>query len=191
MNEGLWIGLGTVFATFVGPIAAVLLTRFVDRRREQERRRLDLFRILMRSRRMPLSPDFVGGLNLIEIEFIDHPEVLKAWRTLLENFEGAPAATQQDEARIGQKRDYLRTVLLSQIAKSLRFNIPDLEIFRGGYSPQGHIDAEQEQAIVRRFYVDIALGRKGFPTIPIPQVGAPQQPPLSPPTTENSKDRTF
>ena len=91
MSEAFSIGLGAIFATFIGPIAAIFVTRFIDRRREQERRRLDLFRLLMRSRRMPLSSDFVGGLNLIEIEFFDDPDVLKSWRALLESFEGPPA----------------------------------------------------------------------------------------------------
>ncbi len=174
MSEIAWLGLGTIVATFVGPIAAVLITRFVDRKREQEQRRLDLFRLLMKSRRSPLSQDFVGGLNLIEIEFSSNQPVLSAWRALLTDFEQSAANSPAEDARMAKRRDHLRANLLVQMAKSLRFRIPDLEIVRGGYHPQGYVNAEQDQEIIRRFYVDIALGNKALPIINVSSVPSPK-----------------
>ena len=43
---------------------------------------MDLFRTLMRTRRVPMSADHVGALNLIEIEFASEPDVLAAWKLL-------------------------------------------------------------------------------------------------------------
>jgi hypothetical protein len=117
----------------------------------------------MRSRRSPLSVEFVGGLNLIEVEFFNDAHVLAAYRTLLSDLNIVVTSSNYDENRTAQNREYLRTVLLSAIAKSLRFNIPDLEIFRGGYTPQGHVNIDAEQAAIRTFLADIAAGRKSLP----------------------------
>ena len=163
MSDVAWFGFGTIFATILGPIFAVFMTRWVDARRERYRRRLDLFRMLMRSRRNPLSTDFVGGLNLIEVEYYDDDEVLKAWRALLDDLDRSRATTVEDEVKIGQRREYLRAVLLSQMAKTLRFKIPELEIFKGGYNPEGHAQIDAELAINRRFFAEIATGKRAFP----------------------------
>lgn len=163
MTDVFWLGLGTIVATFVGPIAAVLITRIIDARRERDARRLDLFRVLMRSRKMPLSQEHVGALNLIEVEFHNVPEVINAWRALLDDFGGPPPQTPEEDARVGEKRDYLRVVLLSAMAKSLRFNIPDLQIFRGGYTPRGWADEEAELRITRRFLTEVARGKRAIP----------------------------
>jgi hypothetical protein len=52
----LYIGIAVVIATLSGPVLAVLVTRFIDARRDRKTRQTDLFRILMRSRRANLSP---------------------------------------------------------------------------------------------------------------------------------------
>jgi len=137
----------------------------------------------MRSRRNSLSIEFVGALNLVAVEFFTDEQVLNAWRALLSEFEQA-AQTKVDDARLTQKREYLRAVLLSQIAKSLSFRIPALEIFRGDYNPQGHVDAEEEIEFNRRFLFDIAIGAKAFPVIivpPLPVSGGPSPDSSSPP----------
>ena len=72
-DNGLWMGLATVLAVLVGPVIAVLITRYFDNRRADEARKLDIFRTLMRTRRLPLHWDHVGALNLVEVEFIDYP----------------------------------------------------------------------------------------------------------------------
>ncbi|MCC7267939.1 MAG: hypothetical protein IT546_11435 [Caulobacteraceae bacterium] len=38
-----------------------------------------------------------------------------------------------------------------------------LEIFEGGYSPQGWNDELIEQRAVRRYIIDLALGRRSWP----------------------------
>jgi hypothetical protein len=53
--------------------------------------------------------------------------------------------------------------LLHAIGKDLGFKIEQLEIFEGGYTPQGWGTVEDEQTAVRRLFTDIALGRRMFP----------------------------
>ena len=55
------MGLATIAAVFLGPIFAVLLTRYIDYRRADKARKLDIFRTLMRTRKMSLNWEHVGG----------------------------------------------------------------------------------------------------------------------------------
>jgi len=66
MTNGEWINLAAIL---LGPILAVLVTRFIDSRRETQSRRMEIFKTLMRTRRTPTYADHVGALNLIEVEY--------------------------------------------------------------------------------------------------------------------------
>lgn len=171
----------TIIAIVVGPIAAVLVTRWVDRQREQHQRRMDIFRTLMRTRRAPMSAEHVGALNLIEIEYAGDREVISCWKALFSHFgtqhargdgeqirEGlSPEESGSRERRFGERltgeRLRLLAKLLHAMARRLGFKIEQLEIFEGGYGPQGWQDIETEQTVVRRFVVELALGRRTLP----------------------------
>ena len=145
----------TLAAIVFGPLLGAWFALWLQGRREKRDRRFDIFRTLMRTRRTPIWPDHVGALNLVEIEFSDNPEVIRAWKALFEHF-GQPQPRHPDEelpdglgeaeylerekrynVRIGQERHSLLSKLLHAIGKDLGFNIEQLEIFEGGYTPQG------------------------------------------------------
>ncbi len=170
----------TLIAIVGGPIVAVFLTRKLDARREQRARRMDVFRTLMRTRRTPTSVEHVGALNLIEIEFSRDLEVIKAWRELFTHFatehnrrlEELSTALHENGAadarfskRLGDERQRLLAKLLHAMAKVLDFKIEQLEIFEGGYTPQGWEDEYQEQRLVRRFLVDLYRGAVALPVL--------------------------
>ena len=89
----------TIAAIVLGPIFAVIITRFIDSRRMARHRRLEIFRNLMASRSQPLSRDFVGALNLIEIEFHGRKNVIVAWRNLMDHF-NTQISSQKDQQNI-------------------------------------------------------------------------------------------
>src|SRR5262249_12547950 len=62
-------GCSILAATLLGPIAAVLITRYIDQLRERSSRRLWIFRTLMATRRTLLSPEHIAALNQIELDF--------------------------------------------------------------------------------------------------------------------------
>lgn len=181
MTQPSWFDWLTVLAIAVGPIAAVFVTRWVDRQRAAEGRRLEIFKTLMRTRRSTTSPEHVGALNLVEIEFAGEADVLTRWRELFAHFGGQqarrmdetpqkndpPDAVQRkDEAfwrRVSEERQTLLAKLLHAIARSLHFKIEQLEIFQGGYLPQGWVDQEQQGNIARQYILDIALGHRSLP----------------------------
>ena len=100
-------------------------------------------------------PDHVGALNLVEIEFKDEPAVITEWKAYFEHLgiehpkrteEQVKDDMKQEEKnqrldkydlRIAKEREKLLAKLLHAIAKVLDFKIEQLEIFKGGYVPQG------------------------------------------------------
>ncbi len=171
----------TILAIFIGPISAIAVSRILDNGKERKARQMDIFRTLMRTRRTPIWADHVGALNLVEIEFKDNPTIIAAWTALFEHFgakhvrgpdEEITAGLNQDEIgqrhrrfddRLATERQKLLAKLLHAIAKKLRFDAEQLEIFEGGYTPQGWEDVELEQRAIRRYIVDLYLGRRMLP----------------------------
>jgi hypothetical protein len=56
-------GWAIFVATFAGPVAAVIVTRWIDSQRDEYQRRLGIFRTLMATRAIGLSPDRVAALG--------------------------------------------------------------------------------------------------------------------------------
>lgn len=175
----------TLVALFIGPISAVLITRWLDKRREVNLRKFNIFSALMQTRRMQISADHVAALNLVEIAFADDPKVLKACRDLFGHFNNEPPRRVNEQItesmndvaksaadsiyfkRMSDERQALLSKLLSAMGSNLGFNFEQLEIYEGGYAPQGWRNVEDEQAIVRRLLVDISTGKAALPVLVI------------------------
>ena len=142
---------------------------------------MDVFRTLMRTRRIPMSQDHVGALNLVEIEFHFDKKVIEALKNLFQNF-GTEQVRRADEQvepgmeaadlrireerfnkRLAMDRAKLLARLLHEIARVQKFKVEQLELFEGGYSPQGWLNVELEQAAVRGYALDLAAGRRVVP----------------------------
>ncbi len=150
---------------------------------------MDVFRTLMRTRRTPTEPEHVGALNLIEIEFSKDHDVIAAWTEQFKHLgtehqrrgaerpqQGAEdaeirACNDSFDKRLMDERARLLAKLLHSMAKSLKFRIEQLEIFEGGYSPQGWADEYIEQRWARRFLLELLSGTKALPVVVYP---APQ-----------------
>lgn len=171
----------TMFSILTGPAFAVWLTRFLDNRRERYSRRMDIFRTLMRTRRTPIYSEHVGALNLIEIEFSKDKEVIKFWKELFEHFATEHQKLKSEKVedslseeditrrnndfhdRLSKERQTILAKLLHAMAKAMDFKTEQLEIFEGGYTPQGWNDVETEQSIIRKFFVELYLGKRVLP----------------------------
>ena len=103
----------SIVAIFVGPVTAVCITLWWQRRKEKRDAKIRLFTTLMAYRKaMPIAPEWVMALNLIDVVFSDHPKVLALWHELYQLFQN-PTRTQ------AQDHKYLE--LLSEMASVLRF----------------------------------------------------------------------
>jgi len=179
----------TLIAILVGPAFGAWLTRRLDDRREIQKRKFDVFRALMRTRKMPIHIDHVSALNLVEVEFIKHRDVISAWKTYLTNLgESLPPVEEKDryDAAI-KRRDSLLTKLLHEIARALKVEIEQLSILEGNYIPQGWVDDDWEQRLVRRGLIDVLSGRR--PIAMRPEIPT-QNSPYPPPPSINQKNET-
>jgi len=144
----------TLVAIFMGPVLAVFVTRWVDQRRENRSRRLDLFKTLMRTRSARLNPEHVGALNLIEIEYYKDKRVLGALESYFKHLNDV----RPDADKWLVKADNLLTKLLYEVAKSLGYEIEQLQILTGGYAPSGWQEVEQRQTDTQRMLLSLLKG---------------------------------
>jgi hypothetical protein len=149
----IWLGAAIVFATLFGPILAVLVTRSIDKRGQRRARQMEVFRALMRSRRSALSPEYVTGLNTIEVEFAGVKPIENAQRELFRHLSLYP----QPSDWLDRLRR-LQTRLLFAMAKYLGYEMEQLDVLEGGYLPQAWGNAEEEQTALRRALLQLLAG---------------------------------
>lgn len=175
-----WLAIATIIAVLLGPIAAVIVTRIIDSGRETKRRKMEIFRTLMRTRKMPVHHEHVGALNLVEIEFSKDRSVVAAWRDYLGSL-GEPLPPMDDaqgHEALSKKRDARLTKLIHEIAQVLNFRVEQLDILEGNYIPQGWNDAEWNQKQVQKGLLDLLQGRSALRVNPIvPANTSPYPPP--------------
>ncbi|AZB57275.1 hypothetical protein EBL89_18480 [Cereibacter sphaeroides] len=116
-----WMAVATAAAAVAGPLIAIWVTRMSDGRREVTSRRMEIFRTLMRTRRMPIHYDHVAALNLVEIEFSGCQTVIAAWREYLRNLSERLSEPNDFDARtaFSKRREALLTKLIHEIALTL------------------------------------------------------------------------
>jgi hypothetical protein len=164
------LGVAIVFATFAGPIAAVIVTRLIDKRRAQRDRQLEVFRALMRTRKNAIQPDHVNALNLVEIEFSNAAPVLAAYRDLMRHINSGGVV---DDQWFNKHRSFL-TKLLSAMATELRYKIEQLDVFEGGYYPAGWGQEGEQQLAMRLGLLELLSGKRSLPVHDSKQAAAPQ-----------------
>ena len=182
MSDGqIILSICTILAVIFGPIFAVIVTRYVDKQRASETRKMDIFRTLMRTRKLPIHFEHVGALNLIEIEFVNQTEIIDAWKKYLQNLsENPPQALSGNELQaFEKKRDSLLTKLIYEIARSLDFKVEQLDILEGNYLPRGWRDDDREQKLIRHGLIEVLQGRR--PLVVQPYAHKSTQSPFPPP----------
>lgn len=169
-----------ILATLMGPIIAVWITRKIDAERAKTARKLDVFRAMMRNRRMHLSADYVNAFNLIEVEFQGVEAVERAFKDVFNhmNFQG-------EQPDWFDKFRRLTTRLLYAMGKNLGYEMEQLDVLEGGYSPNAFGKLEEEQATFRRLMIEVLEGKR---SLPIYQGAAPTnpEPPSQVPTPNKS-----
>jgi hypothetical protein len=124
-----------VAATGLGPILAVVLSLWRESVRSKYGRRLHVFRTLMATRKVGISNEHVNALNLVEVDFYRCSKVEMAWndyKEFLNDRSKLPVNEQWSD-----EKEKLLAKLLFEIAAVLHFNIPAIDIYKGGYAPEG------------------------------------------------------
>ncbi|WP_186059704.1 DUF6680 family protein [Burkholderia gladioli] len=149
------------FATLAGPIIAIQLQKYLDRRGERTRRQIEIYRALMMSRMTPNSPPHVNALNAVPLEFHDNTAVMDRWRDFLMHL-NVRAEGEQLEAW-GQRRVTLFVELLKAMGEGLRYEFRDAELQAHAYLPNWQVEMLNEQELVRKGLVDLIAGKASLP----------------------------
>jgi hypothetical protein len=166
------LSVAIILATLLGPIFAVLVTRWQDDKARRRHRQAETFRTLMATRSATISAEHVGALNTIEVDFYGVQSVesaLNNYVTHLNN--GAPAGAPESAAHAwnDRQRDLL-AILLAKMAVAIGVTKSEIEIRQGGYSPMGWFQKEQRQNAAQGWILDLAAGKAA---VPIKIVDAP------------------
>lgn len=175
-----------VAATGLGPIFAVSITLWRESVRELRSRRLHVFRVLMSTRGSALSHEHVNALNLIEVDFYDCKGVITAWQSYKGHLDHG---ANPDTAQWGETRDSLLAKLLSEIGNVLKFGIPAIDIFKGGYAPIAWLRQENLERGALLFVKDLFDGKRSLPVSTVQTANNPLPPGEvygAPPITRNS-----
>jgi len=152
----------TVIAILIGPLVGIQVQLYLEKKREQERRKIKVFRELMVTRSTVLSPRHVEALNAIQMEFSakvpGEKKVLDAWQLYINHLASKRGADQAAWAAEGP--DLLADLLL-EMAICLEFHdFNKARIKTEGYVPQYFLDIEQEQNELRKAALGVFQGAK-------------------------------
>ena len=156
-----WLAAINLLAIVVGPIAAVVVTRFMDDRSSEKTRHYQIFRDLMRTRAAKISPPHVDALNLVEIEFHNVPQVKEAWQKYMENLFAATPAESAAQSNFYLRREQLFIKLIQEVAKKIGLKSVDItDVMTNNYYPMGWQNEQQEQEQARKLLIAVMSGSK-------------------------------
>ena len=122
-----------IIAVITGPIFAVVITLMWQQRKEKRDAKERLFLTLMAHRRaFPPPIEWVNALNVIDVVFADHHQVVELWHGYYATLANPPANENY------QQREHTYLQMLSAMARALgyrRLEQTDIDKF---YSPQAH-----------------------------------------------------
>jgi hypothetical protein len=152
-----------VIATLLGPVLAVQAQKWIERGRDRQQRRPWIFRTLMATRAMNLSPPHVEAINAVPIEFYGRKKSFKAvvesWKTYIDYL-------YQDKVNpdvwVARRLELFNAMVLL-MAKTLGYDFTAVEISRELYSPKAHAQIETEQKLIREGLAAIFRGDRAFP----------------------------
>ena len=158
ISDGLLIA-----ATFVGPIVAVQVQKFLERVHAEQNRREKIFKTLMATRAVRLSPSHVEALNMIDIEFPSKSgrfkEVRSAWKAYFTHLQERPPDDPQTCAVYFGARPGLFTEVLFQMSKVLNYDFDKTQISKDVYSTIFHENLEADLQTIRTKLVEVLSGK--------------------------------
>jgi len=167
MEAGWFFGIGTIAATLLGPIFAVQVQKFLERRGETRNEKMWVFRNLMATRGVTLAPEHVRALNMIDLAFNGgksnqrkktENDVLDAWKEYL-----AHLNTPYNEVnfeRWAEKKQELFVGLLGSMATDLDLRYDRVLLRDGAYMPKGYADLENDQYLLRKLTIKVLSGEQ-------------------------------
>jgi len=139
MTATVLIGIGTIVSALVGPISAVLITLWLERRRRTREQQTTLLRVLLTTRVSVQDPSFSWAINAIPLEFATQPKVLEAHSGYLTATRYQPTPENAD----AHWRDVSRklAVLIGEIMRSVGYRSATVDKLES-YASQASVESQ-------------------------------------------------
>jgi hypothetical protein len=147
-------------AVLLSPVIAIQVEKFIERRRQDKQRKIDIFKTLMASRGSILSFEHVAALNRIDLEFTNdnkYKKVIDAWKEYFDHLNIKFETDEQFAVWNAQSIELLSN-LLFEMGNSLKYNFNKSLIKRNVYAPKGHVKIDNENNEIRRLLMEVLSG---------------------------------
>lgn len=155
--------IAIIIATLMGPIFAVQIQKWLERKRDSANRQHAIFRVLMSTRQNGLSQNRVEALNSIPIEFWGSRKslknVLRSWKIYMDHLNRGDASV---EIWAPRNRE-LFIDLLFEISVHLRYEFDKVQLQREVYSPVGHAQNEERFETIQNQLLKLLTGQIALP----------------------------
>jgi len=149
-----------ILAIVIGPIIAVLISVWLQRRHQKRDGKLSVFYTLMAYRKSyPPAKDLVKALNLIDVVYADEAKITQLWHRYYDLLCETGARR--------ELREHAYLELLSAIAIHLGFRKlqqTDIDKF---YTPQAHVDATESDFELDKELIRVLKNTARFALEPI------------------------
>ena len=130
----------TLIGIVIGPIAAVLITLWVDGRRRKREQQAQVMRLLLNSRHLPSDPSYTIAINSIPVEFNSSKRVMGAWHSYIDCVRYK--ATTENAAASYEDVRAKQTKLIFEVMRSLGYKLAETDIQNSAYAAGGFIDRD-------------------------------------------------
>lgn len=162
-----------VAAVLIGPVIAVLITLWWQRRKESHDSKKRLFLTLMVHRRAnPPAIEWVNALNVIDVVFSEHHQVVELWHRYYESLSNPPANKNYEQ------REHTYLLMLSAMARSLGYKRLEQTDIDKYYTPQAHGDQATLNYQCQTEWLRVLQNTESFSVAKKP--GAQAEPPVVP-----------
>ena len=127
----------TLAALIAGPAAAVFISLFIEGKRRKAASRERVVRMLLATRHMPAHPEYNMAVNLIPVEFNDHPPVLSAWRRYLDLVRESTAHVDHEK-----RLQAAQSTMILECMRSAGLTLSESDIQTLAYVSQGFVDRD-------------------------------------------------
>jgi hypothetical protein len=117
-----------------------------------------------------LSPEYVGALNLVPVEFHDEAQIVDPYHRLMAVYND-PLWNSTDEQTLRGVIDQVHdrtTELLAAMATKLGVQVTQLQILKGGYMPKYWVDNDARSQELAERALTLLRGQIALPVIVFP-----------------------
>jgi len=144
-----------IIAVLLSPLFAVQVTQFLNRRKEANDKRLEIFKTLMSTRGYRVSLGHVFALNTIEFTFdrkvSKDEDVVIAWKAYRDSLNSGHLG----KDHYSEKHEEIYVKLLYKMSIALNYDFDEITLKHSHYTPIIHKSIDDQWALIRENALEV------------------------------------